>query len=87
MIQDQLEIMTATGTATAECVDLPARHVQRHMDEAMLIGFFQYFCRFVKSNAAGLIMSYYLVAQFIDEKANISRLVAPSIMCPADTIS
>ena len=67
--------------------DLPAWHVQRHMDEAVLIGFFQYFCRFVKSNAAGLITSYYLVAQFINEKTDLSWFITPSIMCPADTIS
>jgi hypothetical protein len=86
IIHEQLEIMAATGTAAAECIDLPAGHVQCHMDKAMFIGLFQYFRRFAKGNASGLGTFYCLITQFINEKTDFPWFVASGIMAPTDTI-
>jgi hypothetical protein len=86
IIHEQLEIMAATGTAAAECIDLPAGHVQCHMDKAVLIGLFQYFRCFAKGNASGLGTFYCLVTQFINEKTDFPRFVASGIMAPTDAI-
>jgi hypothetical protein len=86
MFQHQLEIMTATGTATANCKVILLRAVQGCVDKAMLIRYLQSF--------AGLFQGYGprpsgrdpLVGKIVEKETDLDRLVTSLIMSSAETV-
>jgi hypothetical protein len=79
-----LEIVTTARAATAQSHYLVIGLVQAKMDKTGGVGLLQYFKRLRKRDLTSLSLLDKLLSDFIKNKADFQRLIAPVIMGPAD---